>query len=236
MDEKTKRNITEEIGREYRPSVVMTVYETSSGYGGDRRYYLETRKIRSDGRLGAAKPVSRRFIRGIAESFKDEGEQRPHGRIPGNLLVADARLGCERYVWWDPPCRRMLYFSAELGLEDREYWMPGVVFAVSGQTLYAYAFKGKRLRPETPLLYGPFFNYYESRMVCLGNARAEMPSDVTWQSVIDHWETLFWKSTNMHLMCNPTEGNLTVALKAAINAPYDCSTLRKTGMKLKELL
>ena len=151
-----KRNITDTLDCEYRPEAALVVYK-KHGYR-DSEYYLETRPVRADGILGAGKPVSREFIRKIAMSFRADGEMSPHGTMPRNMLHADPRLGSERFVWWNPPGKRELFFLEGLGLDDTVYNMPGTVFLVTGKTLTVYAFKGARPSGKTPLLRGPFFN------------------------------------------------------------------------------
>jgi PRTRC genetic system protein B len=154
------------------------------------------------------------------------------------MLHADPRLGSERFVWWDPPGKRELFFLEGLGLDDTVYNMPGTVFLVTGKTLTVYAFKGARPSGKTPLLRGPFFNYYEDCRICVGSAKVDWPRDITWQTIIDHWEKVFWNSVNAHMISNPMkEGhNLVLSLKEAVNKPYDTGALRPAGLTLASII
>ncbi len=215
-----KRNITDTLDCEYRPEAALVVYKK---YGhSDSEYYLETRPVRADGTLGAGRPVSREFIRNLAMSFRADGELSPRGTMPRNMLHADPRLGSERFVWWDPPGKRELFF----------------LVLVTGKTLTVYAFKGARPSGKTPLLRGPFFNYYEDCRICVGSAKVDWPRDITWQTIIDHWEKVFWNSVNAHMISNPMkEGhNLVLSLKEAVNKPFDTGALRPAGLTLASII
>ena len=235
-------NITQQLNNVYRPVAGLFVYkDNSGGYSGgaNAAYYLETRPVKNDGTLGPARPVSREFITQLVMAFRAEGEKIPHGVMPSNMLFADSRLGLEHYVWYTPPGPRMLYFSNDkIPVENREYNMPGCVYCVYGNRLYVYAFKGKKPSPSTKLLYGPFYNYYADGAICLGSAKTKFPDVITWKSIMDYWETLFWKSENSHMMKNPMKENLNlnIAIKNAAEKPFDTDGLLETGFTIAKLL
>jgi PRTRC genetic system protein B len=210
-------------------------YEKSS-----KEYYLETRPVRDDGTLGPAKPVSREFIKSLVMAFRAEGETIPHGRLPGTLLYADSRMGLEKYVWWNPPCKRGMFFTKDIPMKDGDYNVPGTIYMVKDGRLSVFCFAGKKPRPETHLLYGPFYNYYKNGDICLGNAKdnVQKPADPSWEDILAYWEKLFWGSENAHIIHNPMEKgyNLNTVLKGAMNAPFPTETLQKTGKTLKSLL
>ena len=231
------QDITENISHTYTPVAALIAYQTNN-YGGN--YYLETRKVKPDGSLGAAKPVSREFLTKVCEQFRIEQNSQPHGPIPGTLLLADTRTGYERYVWYNPPRKRKQFFIKNITLPEAEYPMPGVVYEVSGGTLSVFAYKGNGApKPKSKMLYGPFFNYYESGRICLGTAKAEIPRDLTWEALLRYWENLFWNSENSHMMHNPMkEGkNLVLTLKESLETDsFDTGTLLATRMTLEQLL
>lgn len=226
-------DLTQQLENIKRPEAVLTVWHDR----GAHRYFLETAPVLHDGSLGAPKPVSLKFIEGLADAFGTEHRSTPHGPLPGNLLVADTRIGKEKYVWWEPPGVRRQTFSESIGMEDGEYMMPGTVYLVEKKTLSVFAFSGRRPHPRCRLLKGPFFNYYSNGAVCLGNARAPLPEDLTWKAVMEHWETLFWNSENSHLIDNPVDGNLINILNTYRNEKeFNTAVLKPTGKHLSDLL
>lgn len=237
-----ERNITDLLSENFAPRAALIVYTNESrepAYRShDKRYYLETRPVKEDGSLGCAKPVTKKFIREMVQAFRLEGEKLPHGPIPENLLFAEPALGKERYVWWNPPMKRKMYFTSAIPMEEAEYHVPGTIYCARGDRLEVFCFEGKRPRPNGDLLFGPFYNYYADGGICLGSARVPWPQDLTWQALLDRYEKLFWDSANSHMMHNPmTEGyNLNLALKDAIDKPFDTKTLKKYGKKISSLL
>ena len=226
-------NITEDLGKIYQPAAALIVYKTK-----DNEYYLESRKIKEDGTMGAAKPVSRKFLCAIAKEYREANETTPHGLMPETMLYADSRLGKEKYIWWSEPRKVHMCFSEKVGLADGVYNMPGCVYVADSERIRVFAFEGRKPRKNQKLLMGPFFNYYSDGGICLGNARVEWSSDITWKEIQEHWEKLFWASENSHMIDNPMkEGkNLILAMKDAADKPFDTSLLKESGMTLESLL
>lgn len=230
--------LNDRLGRKYDPRAVLVVYSDCSPNNYGASFYIETRPVKADGSLGPAKPASLKLLRSIADTVLKTESTILHGPVPRNLLFADPTEGKERFIWWTPPGKRELLFSAGTGMKDGIYHMPGCVYIVDGKTLSVFSFKGKSPKKGTKLLYGPFYNYYASGRICLGNARADKPADLTWEDLQAYWEKLFWKSDNSHMMYNPMkEGfNLNTALKKAQEAPFDTDKLNETTFNLGELL
>ena len=228
--------ITSDIQNVFEPQAAIIAYSRRNGY--DTEYFLESRAVRENGTLGPGKPVTIKFVKELVSSMKTTYEIQPYGPIPANMLYADNRIGSEKYVWWNPPQKRPMYFNGKMAMPDDNYNMPGVVYMVKGSLLFVYCFKGRKPTGETDLLMGPFFNYYEDCHMCLGSARVEWPSVIMWEDVQKHWEKMFWMSVNTHSMANPmNEGAiLTVALKDSLSNPFNTELLKKTNRKLKDLL
>lgn len=233
--------LTKRIKEAFVPSSALIVYNLSNeiqGYTSQPDYYMETRLIRKDGTLAEGKPVSKKFISALVKYFKAENEVTPHGSIPENMLWADSRMGHERYVWWNPPRKRPMFFEKHIKMPDGDYNMPGIVYVAEGNNLRVFCFKGKKPQMKAPLLLGPFYNYYENGSVCLGSARKEWPKDITWQAILDHFETVFWASINSHSITNPMKPGyvLNNELKKAASEPFDTTTLRIACNSLGNLL
>jgi hypothetical protein len=93
----------------------------------------------------AGRPLTLKCITELVESFSTGKSNIPHGKIPQNMLFSDTRKDQERYVWYNPPQKRMMFFSRNLNIEDREYHLPGIIYDTGSEHLDVYAFK-----EETP--------------------------------------------------------------------------------------
>lgn len=228
------------LSSHYNPSAMLVVYKN-----GNDHTYLEVRPIDKKGVPGAAKPVSQGFVSDMLQHFSSSVALTPHGPVPSNMLYADTRPGQERYIWWEGPKNRMQYFTKSLGLEDGMYPMPGVIYCVNGSSLHVYAFAGRKPGRNATLLEGPFFNVSRGS-VCLGSAKTDKPSDLTWEALQQYWQKLFWGSVNVHLGTNPIReskdipggGNLVLVLKDCLGKDsFDTNILKPIrGLTLSNLL
>lgn len=234
MEDKTQLFATKSY-----PKAVMTIYETfnESEYKQQTGYYVEVREINEMGLASEAKPASIALMRDIAKTFNENYSPSPFGTIPPTLLFADSTIGHERYVWYNPPQKRMMYFVESLKMEDKEYNMPGFIYEVYNNNLRVFSFKGKKPTEATEILSAPAFNTSGNGDVCTGTAMKARPAKCTWEKLMLHWENIFWNSLNSHLgSTNPVEGNLTTILKECSDKPFNCSVLKKQNKTLKQLL
>lgn len=227
--------LTEEINSRMVPYTALIAYKGEGRL--EHSYYVEVRKIDSKGVMGAGMPVTYKFMEEIANSYVEAHNGTPHGIIPDNMLFCDTRKGCEKYVWYNPPCMRTMYFKKSLGLEDREYNVPGVVYVAGDDRLQIYAYKSDKPDAETVLYNGPFFNT-TGGSVCLGTAKLKLPTDPTFYQLMEYWEKRFWMTEFSHLggTGNPTKGNLVIATQSAADKPFDLKQLVKAGKQLKHIL
>lgn len=227
--------LTRKIHKIFKPKAALIAYECGEGYNKD--YYLELHSINENGRMGAAVPVSYDFMNALVENYSEDVCGTPHGRMPENILLCDTRRGHERYVWWNAPRRRRMYFKESLNIADGEFGVPGVVYDAKSDGLAVYAFKGVRPGMDSELYRAPFFNVTFAN-VCLGNAPLNLPSDPSFTNLIECWERRFWMSEFSHLGggCNPTKNNLVIVTENARNKSFDNEELIPHNMKLKDLL
>lgn len=229
-------SVTNTIAKDFecKPRAMLIAYQSASG----ESTYLESRSIKDDGTPGVAKPVTKGFINALLSSFSKEFVNTPSGAIPSRLLFADTRAGQEKYIWYSLPGRHPQTFNKELGLEDGDYLFPGCIFMVQGTDLFVFAYKGRIPSETTQLLKGPFYNYYATGRICLGDAKVALPSPLTWDSLLVAWESLFWNSTNSHMMTghNPVKGNLGLILKEQRDRDcFDTKLLEKSIYKVSDL-
>lgn len=232
MNELT-RNLTSLL----KPKAALIAYIIDKDLRGSE-YFLELREIDDQDRMGAAQPVTYEFMNEISRSYTESHNAIPYGLIPRNLLYADVRKGSERYVWYNLPQRRMMYFCKDLGIENAEYNMPGVIYVVEKTHLKIYAFKGSEVpTPQTELFEAPFFNV-TGESVCLGSAKMEMPTNVSFERLQECWERRFWLSEFSHLgnRGNPTRSNLVLVTKAARTKEFNLEELKSMKITVKNLL
>lgn len=151
-------------------------------------------------------------------------------------MYCDTRKGSEKYVWFNPPGKRMMYFVKNLGVENAEYNLPGIIYVAEENKLDVYACKENNPTDDTGLFLAPFFNVTSAR-VCLGSAKLQKPVDPTYTELLEYWEKRFWLTEFSHLggEGNPTKSNLVLVTKAARDKPFDLAELRSINKKLKDL-
>ncbi|MDR2891304.1 MAG: prokaryotic E2 ligase family D protein [Alistipes sp.] len=227
--------LTQELLAMLVPKVALIAYENQTDHGD--KYFLEMRTIGEGGTMGTGVPVTYEFLREISETYAGKNTTTPSGAIPTGLLYADTRKGSEKYVWWNPPRKRMMYFAETLGVPDGEYHVPGVIYEAGEGRLNIYAFTDEVPTAGTVLYSGPFFNT-TGGSVCLGSSSLKRPSSPTWAQMMAFWEDKFWCTTFTHLGGggNPTCNNLVLVTRAAADRPFDTAELKPSGKTLKDLL
>lgn len=225
--------LTEEINTLIHPRAALIAYSSDNNNG----YFLELRAIGKDGKMGEAMPVTFDFMNDIASNYSEAHCGTPFGSIPCNLLYADTRKGSEKYSWYNPPCRRMMYFHESLGIENAEYNMPGIIYLATDSALQVYAYKGDKPDEKTELFAAPHFNVTGAN-VCLGSAKISKPSNPTYAELLEYWEKRFWLTEFTHLggNGNPTKSNLVLVTKAAQNEPFNLEELKPLKKTLQNIL
>lgn len=224
---------TREFGMRLVPQAALIAYSSTDG----GKSFLELRKIGENGRMGEGRPVTYEFMNEITRNYSETQGGTPYGILPENLLYCDTRKGSERYVWYNPPRKRMMYFKECLKIENAEYNLPGVIYMAKGAGLDIYAYKSGIPDEKTELFEAPFFNVTRSS-VCLDSANIEKPDNPTYSRLLGYWEKKFWLTEFSHLggNGNPTKSNLVLVIKAAQNAPFNLDELKPLKMTLKNLL
>lgn len=229
--------LTNHIQQIMLPKAALIAYEYKIGYYSKGEYYLELRPINEDGRMGAGIPVTYEFMNGLLESYAEEMSGIPHGRMPSNMLWCDSRRGHEKYIWFNPPQKRQMYFSKSLGIVDGVFNMPGIIYVTGNDRLEVFAFKGEKPEEDARLYLAPYFNVSGSG-VCLGTSSLEKPEDPDFISLMDYWEKRFWLTEFSHLGSrgNPTHGNLVSVTEDARERPFKMEELKTADKQLKDIL
>lgn len=229
--------LTKEIKTVLRPCAALIAYNTEKDDHNNNGYFLELRMIGNDGKMGEAMPVTYDFMNDIAANYSEAHCGIPFGQIPVNLLYADVRKGHERYVWYNPPQRRVMFFRESLGIENTEYNVPGIIYVATDCTLNVYAFKGEKPVATDELYAAPYFNVTRAN-VCLGSSKLTKPSNPSYLELLEYWEKRFWLTEFTHLGggSNPTKSNLVLVTKAAHDKPFNLKELISMKKTLQNIL
>jgi PRTRC genetic system protein B len=227
--------LTEDLKSLMRPKAALIAYQGEQTKSHD--YFLELREIDENGVMGEAIPITFGFMNEIAANYSEAHSGIPTGIIPENLLFADTRKGSEKYIWYNPPCKRMMYFVPKLGIENDKYHVPGVIYVAKEHSLSVYACKDKKLTKTTELYAAPFFNTSKDS-VCLGAAKLQKPTNPAYADLLEYWEKKFWLTEFSHLggSGNPTKNNLVLVTKAAKDKHFNTDELKPLNKKLKDIL
>ena len=203
------------------PKAALIAYEYRENRYGNGMHYLELHPINDRGRMEAAMPVTYEFMDSLMESYTDDRRNVPH----------------ERYIWYNPPGKRKMFFAGSLNIPDGTFHVPGVIYKVSGDRLDIFSYKGEKPAENSPLFLAPFFNVTGSS-ACLGNAVLPPPEDMTFSKLLEYWEKRFWLSEFSHLggSRNPTGSNLVSVTEKARANPFDENELKPMNKQLKDLL
>lgn len=112
----------------------------------------------------------------------------------------------ESIVWWEPACKRRIFFNAaDEGLRDCNAVVehPSLVFAKVDKRWFVLAVAGKE-RPTlaTPLLVSPYYNVWDSHLICAGSTNVPNSLDPT------AWTDAFFRSAFTHTNYRHSEHKL----------------------------
>ena len=232
--------LTQKLRTLLHPRAALIAYsgEKDNSYASDNSYFVEIRDIDDNGMMGEGRPVTVDFMNELVRGYSESHSTTPYGRIPPNMLWCDPRKGSERYIWYNSPQKRMMFFKESLQVENAKYNLPGVIYVAGGSSLSIYAYKDKKLTEKTELYAAPFFNVTGAN-VCLGSAKIDKPRDLTYKNLLEYWEKKFWLTEFSHLGGggNPTRSNLILFSKAAKYNPFNLDELKPlNNLKLKDIL
>lgn len=230
-------NVNDIVRQQLIPRMALVVYQNED----TNNIYIESHRINEKGRMLAGCPLTLRCITELVESFSIEQSNIPHGKIPGNILYSDTRKGHERYLWYNPPQERMMFFSKNLNINDGKYHLPGIIYDTNGENLDVYAFKEELPQADSLLYKAPLYNVTGQKL-CLGNAKTGFPDNLTFDSYMMYWEKKCWLSEFSHLggSVNPTKSNLVTVTKNSVKSfnTDELLPFEKNGkpLTLKDLL
>ena len=120
--------LTQKLRTLLHPRAALIAYsgEKDNSYASDNNYFVEIRDIDDNGMMGEGRPVTVDFMNELVRGYSESHSTTPYGRIPPNMLWCDPRKGSERYIWYNSPQKRMMFFKESLQVENAKYNLPGV--------------------------------------------------------------------------------------------------------------
>ena len=103
--------LTRKIKTPLNPRAALIAYASEN----DRNFFLEIREIDDRGNMTEGRPVTLEFMNTLVKGYSERHSTTPYGKIPDNLFVLRPAQGQRRgYVWYNPPHKRMMFFSPAL--------------------------------------------------------------------------------------------------------------------------
>ena len=142
--------------------------------------------------LDAGEALTIDFLKQLAKGL---GRSVPREILPSNVLVRTPDM----LVWWTRQQHRAMFFSDSgdgRTLNGKVFPQPALVFKVCGSELSVRSLaENKRPRPDTPLMFAPYWNCDGGGRVCQGSMRA--PGKLCLEAM-KGWEKAFFESEFTH--------------------------------------
>jgi PRTRC genetic system protein B len=235
------KDITEMFGELYLPKKALLLYHSEK----NDNFYLEAHDLNEQGEATNVHPLSEKECQTLGELLKKTDEKQNsflscRSLLGENVLYLKQGIGACA-IWYTPKMSASLFFSKSLGLEDGVAELPPLLWKADRQTMWVWALSmDGRPQAESTLYHAPFFNIYGDGKVCMGSVRIEVPGDSSIEGFIALWQTYFFASTFSHLLgdCSPVQSNIIQLWQKLIGTgkPFPLSALKKTKLKLKDLL
>ena len=139
--------LTRTLKTQLIPKAALIAYASED----DKNFFLEIRDINDRGNMAEGRPITQEFMNELVKGYSERHSSTPYGKVPSNLIYCDSRKGSERYVWYNPPHKRMMFFSSDLKIENAEYNLPGVIYEAGELGMRIYAYKDKELKADSAL-------------------------------------------------------------------------------------
>jgi len=145
-------------------------------------------------RLGPGGPIGRDLILDLFKGLDSVPQER--FVLPERCLCWEANM----LAWWRPAGRRRIFFKAQNdalnALSGHEVMHPPLLFRARDGELAVWALaQDKRPTAETTLCRAPYFNVYDSGLMCTGSV--SLPRQLR-PDEIDKWEECFFGSNFAH--------------------------------------
>jgi PRTRC genetic system protein B len=172
----------------FKPYIGLIVFSDQ----GKQQHYLQVHEI-TNGSWGEGKPFSKESLAELATSIRKEQAEslKLRGLLPDSMLFYQPGLS-SRFMWYLEPQQYHITFISSVGIPTGNYQMPGLILAVSGKSMYIWAYKGTgKPKADTEIFHAPFYNVYESGNVCMGTV-SESRKKFFLDEELDRWQRRFF--------------------------------------------
>lgn len=178
--------------QDFVPTHFMTVYSRIDS----RDKYLEIGEIKQKGErfeIGPAIPNDMDFLSDLVESIKVENFKalKWSGLIPENVIYCASETQDPTIVWFQPACKKKLFFDSEIGIKTNIFDLPPLLFSCKDGTLSVFRLTEKP-NINSNLFMVPLPNIYGSSSVCLGNNKQKKAKSL--EQYMINIEELFYKT------------------------------------------
>ncbi len=90
------------------------------------------------------------------------------GRLPSNMLWCDTRKGHEKYIWYNLPGKRRMFFQDSLNIRMAYSICRKLSTSLKTREWTIFAYKGGHRKRHAAFRGAPFFNVTRGSSVCLG--------------------------------------------------------------------
>jgi len=221
-------------GPDMVPESAIIIYNQSGS-----SYYLEKRSIKKTNQgyqMMNGVSLKKETLKSIMETIEvDEADTiYCDGIFPSKLLAFKNGYGNESIVWFIKSSWRNLSFSKKLGIKDKQFHIPSLVFKLDGGKLSVFAAKTDNVDKATKLFRAPFHNIFSDGGICMGNAKVKKSYEVN--EIMKAYEDAFFMSKFTHLQSggSPIKGNLNTYLNS--NDKIEKKVLLPTKLKVEDLV
>lgn len=154
---------------------VLITYKTQEQY--NPSFFIERRAIlrtKTGLALGPSQPMDEQVLKNIAQLYaSNESMQLKHSLpIPEHIIVGNVSIGTTVTIWYRKAIIRPLNITASKKLSNNSPKpLPATLYCVLNDEFYVFALDNNN-RPdgETKLYHAPFFNVYNTGLICKGTA------------------------------------------------------------------
>lgn len=155
--------------------------------------------------------------------------------IPKNILKYKTN---EKFVIWETESGlKEILYAKHLPVKSGMYWVPRLIWKLSGNSLYIFAVKKEVKSGKDKLYQAPFFNTSSHGSVCMGNTQFK-DSGYDYEKIIVKVIEGFWNSVFTHSNCDKLFSvNFVDWCNDSKKCISNCNDLLvETGTKIKDIL
>jgi PRTRC genetic system protein B len=183
-----------DIRKLWRHTKTIKIYSLKGSAFNKDDYYAEIAEVQNGKELsfhGLMPSHIRDVYQDLFEKTNKEDRIIFKGIIPSNIIYTSQNC----IIWFNQPQERNLLFDKDYNVKSGKYKIPGLVFILTREESYCFAFKEPVFNSSNKLYLGPFPNITEGS-ICMGNVDIDFES--TYEDTINKFEVGFFNSIFTH--------------------------------------